>query len=175
MVSIHEQSPEIVSSEPNEKEIQETKDNVATEHDEIMKPGAPQMRSKDDDLGVWETVKQYKLITTVAMAAAFAASLDGYRESFSLLHSVCDFSARTSLHEPKHRMLTKHLHRNKSQRRNRLEQGIHSTIRKARYQDHCRKIRFCMGRNSIRWSNHRTNRKFTLISLMSLQPQERFD
>ena len=82
MVSIHEQPPEITSTEnqPNEKEIQETKENVATEHDEVMKPGAPQMRSKDDDLGIWETVKQYKLITAVAMAGAFAASLDGYRE-----------------------------------------------------------------------------------------------
>ena len=78
MVSIHNETPDIMSTEL--KEIQEAKENVAAEHDEVMKPGAPQMRSKDDDLGVWETVKQYKLITAVAMAGAFAASLDGYRE-----------------------------------------------------------------------------------------------
>ncbi|KAH7400436.1 MFS transporter [Cadophora sp. MPI-SDFR-AT-0126] len=83
MVSINEQTPEIASTAPNEKEIQETKENVATEHDEVMKPGAPQMRSKDDDLGIWETVKQYKLITAVAMAGAFAASLDGYQISLN--------------------------------------------------------------------------------------------
>ncbi|KAH7364859.1 hexose transporter [Rhexocercosporidium sp. MPI-PUGE-AT-0058] len=81
MVSIHNESPEIMTTEL--KEIQEAKQDVAAEHDEVMKPGAPQMRSKDDDLGIWETVKQYKLITAVAMAGAFAASLDGYQISLN--------------------------------------------------------------------------------------------
>ncbi len=40
-----------------------------------------QMRSKLDDLSVWESVKRQKLITIVAMSAAFSASLDGYRKS----------------------------------------------------------------------------------------------
>lgn len=41
---------------------------------------APQMRSKMDDLSIWESVKAYKLVTAVAMAAALSASLDGYRK-----------------------------------------------------------------------------------------------
>ena len=41
---------------------------------------APQMRTKSDDLTVWESIKQYKLVTLVAMGAAFSASLDGYRK-----------------------------------------------------------------------------------------------
>lgn len=41
----------------------------------------PQMRSKEDDLSVWEGAKKYKVVTLVAMAAAFSASLDGYRQS----------------------------------------------------------------------------------------------
>jgi SP family general alpha glucoside:H+ symporter-like MFS transporter len=56
-----------------------------TKEDEL--PGAsekcapPAMRSKSDDLTVWEAVKRYKLVTLVAMGAAFSASLDGYRQS----------------------------------------------------------------------------------------------
>jgi len=46
------------------------------------KPVPPPMRSKSDDLSVWETVKRYKLVTVIAMGAAFSASLDGYRMSF---------------------------------------------------------------------------------------------
>lgn len=42
------------------------------QHDRVM-------RSKSDDLSVWEAVKQYKLVTAVAMGAAFCASLDGYQ------------------------------------------------------------------------------------------------
>ncbi|WPG99101.1 general substrate transporter [Acrodontium crateriforme] len=37
------------------------------------------MRSRSDDLGIWQSVKQYKMITFVAMCAAFSASLDGYQ------------------------------------------------------------------------------------------------
>jgi len=37
------------------------------------------MRSKSDDLSVWDAVKRYKLVTAVAMSAAFCASLDGYQ------------------------------------------------------------------------------------------------
>lgn len=47
--------------------------------------GGAKMRTRADDLGVWESVKRYKLITAVGMAAAFAASMDGYRESSSSL------------------------------------------------------------------------------------------
>ncbi|KIX08671.1 uncharacterized protein Z518_03328 [Rhinocladiella mackenziei CBS 650.93] len=43
------------------------------------KSGPPQMRSKADDLTVWQSVKRYKLVSLVAMCAAFSASLDGYQ------------------------------------------------------------------------------------------------
>lgn len=61
------------------------KGNGDTKHDaeeiEVMGKGeAPQMRLKADDLGIWESVGRYKLVTAVAMAAAFSASLDGYRK-----------------------------------------------------------------------------------------------
>lgn len=39
------------------------------------------MRSKVDDLAVWQSVKQFKIVSLVAMAAAFSASLDGYRKA----------------------------------------------------------------------------------------------
>ncbi|KAF2166608.1 hypothetical protein M409DRAFT_36703 [Zasmidium cellare ATCC 36951] len=37
------------------------------------------LRSKADDLTVWQSIKSYKLVSAVAMAAAFCASLDGYQ------------------------------------------------------------------------------------------------
>lgn len=47
---------------------------------ENLKNEAPQMRLKSDDLGIWESVLRHKFIMFVAMAAAFSASLDGYRK-----------------------------------------------------------------------------------------------
>ena len=41
-----------------------------------------QMRTKADDLPIWESVKRYKLVSLLAMVAAFSASLDGYRKPF---------------------------------------------------------------------------------------------
>jgi SP family general alpha glucoside:H+ symporter-like MFS transporter len=43
------------------------------------KKGALLMRSNADDLSIWQSVRQYKSLGIVAMAAAFSASLDGYR------------------------------------------------------------------------------------------------
>ena len=40
----------------------------------------PIMRAKSDDLSVWQTLRQFKFISLVAMAASFSASLDGYRK-----------------------------------------------------------------------------------------------
>lgn len=45
------------------------------------KGGAPLMRSKADDLTVWQSVRRYKRVGLIAMAAAFCASLDGYRKA----------------------------------------------------------------------------------------------
>ncbi|TVY42986.1 Alpha-glucosides permease [Lachnellula occidentalis] len=43
------------------------------------KGGAPLMRSKADDLSVWQSVRIYKRVGVIAMLAAFSASLDGYQ------------------------------------------------------------------------------------------------
>ncbi|KAJ9156600.1 General alpha-glucoside permease [Pleurostoma richardsiae] len=37
------------------------------------------MRSKEDDLSVWQSVRRYKTVGILAMTAAFCASLDGYQ------------------------------------------------------------------------------------------------
>ncbi|KIM99972.1 hypothetical protein OIDMADRAFT_166109 [Oidiodendron maius Zn] len=43
------------------------------------KGGAPLMRSKVDDLSVWQSARLYKRVGCIAMAAAFCAALDGYQ------------------------------------------------------------------------------------------------
>lgn len=68
-----------ISPKVDEATVEE--DDGVPRDDEKAPP--PQMRSKSDDLGVWEAVKMYKLVTLVGMCAAFSASLDGYR-TFSL-------------------------------------------------------------------------------------------
>lgn len=40
----------------------------------------PIMRSREDDLGVWQCVRRFKKVSLIAMTAAFSASLDGYRK-----------------------------------------------------------------------------------------------
>ena len=45
-----------------------------------VKNGPLLMRSKEDELGVWESLKRHKTMGMIAMLAAFCASLDGYRK-----------------------------------------------------------------------------------------------
>ena len=53
-------------------------------HDGVVtKQYAQPKRSKVDDIGVWQSIQRYRGVGFVAMAAAFSASLDGYRK-FSL-------------------------------------------------------------------------------------------
>ena len=47
-----------------------------------VKGMGPIMRSREDDLGIWQCVTRFKTVSWIAMAAAFSASLDGYRKSF---------------------------------------------------------------------------------------------
>ena len=42
---------------------------------------APVMRTKADDLSIWESVRKYKRVGFIAMMASFCASLDGYRKA----------------------------------------------------------------------------------------------
>ncbi|KAJ5297538.1 hypothetical protein PENANT_c005G03852 [Penicillium antarcticum] len=37
------------------------------------------MRSREDDLGIWQCVLRFKTVSLIAMTAAFSASLDGYQ------------------------------------------------------------------------------------------------
>ena len=43
------------------------------------------MRAKEDDFTVWQSVQRHKRVGAIAMAAAFCASLDGYRKVSSIL------------------------------------------------------------------------------------------
>lgn len=56
-----------------------------------LKGGTPMLRSKADDLSIWRSVRQYKRVGFIAMAAAFCAALDGYRKlhlSSAPVHSM---------------------------------------------------------------------------------------
>lgn len=64
-----------------------SKDNVeniedASNQGDAMptKSMGPIMRSREDDLGVWQCVRRFKTVSLIAMTAAFSASLDGYRK-----------------------------------------------------------------------------------------------
>ncbi|KAJ5820027.1 hypothetical protein N7474_005618 [Penicillium riverlandense] len=55
-------------------------EHVSTQQEPYMvSKERPVMRAKVDDFTVWQSVKQFKLVSLVAMAAAFSASLDGYQ------------------------------------------------------------------------------------------------
>lgn len=50
------------------------------EHVAMPKDNAPVMRAAVDDYTVWQSVRRFKKVGCIAMAAAFCASLDGYRK-----------------------------------------------------------------------------------------------
>lgn len=62
-----------------ENEI-ETVEMAERRDEPVQDAGGPLMRSKEDDLGIWKTVLRHRRVGLIAMAAAFCASLDGYRE-----------------------------------------------------------------------------------------------
>lgn len=62
------------------KENAETIEYVSPEERDMpTKSTGPIMRSREDDLGVWQCVRRFKTVSLIAMTAAFSASLDGYR------------------------------------------------------------------------------------------------
>lgn len=63
-----------------ESKIEDVNANENANENADEKVAPPPMRSKSDDLSVWEAVKRYKFVTLVGMAGAFSASLDGYRK-----------------------------------------------------------------------------------------------
>jgi SP family general alpha glucoside:H+ symporter-like MFS transporter len=56
-----------------------------------IKGGTPLMRSKEDNIGVWQSVRRYKRVGLIAMAAAFCASLDGYRKASLYFAQITSF------------------------------------------------------------------------------------
>lgn len=48
---------------------------------ENQEGSSPVLRSSFDDLSVWQSVRRFKYVGSIAMVAAFSASLDGYRKS----------------------------------------------------------------------------------------------
>ncbi|KAF4176555.1 hypothetical protein CNMCM8927_000729 [Aspergillus lentulus] len=46
---------------------------------QVEKGNNPIMRTKEDDFGIWQSVRRYKWVSALAMIAAFSASLDGYQ------------------------------------------------------------------------------------------------
>ncbi|KAL2823213.1 general substrate transporter [Aspergillus cavernicola] len=61
-----------------QSEMVELSTTVEETHPAVSK-GEPLMRSTLDDLSIWESLRRYKVVTMIAMAAAFSASLDGYQ------------------------------------------------------------------------------------------------
>ncbi|KAL4988646.1 general substrate transporter [Aspergillus falconensis] len=60
-------------------ETERIEETVTVEKDEAMRKEQPLMRSGLDNLSIWESLRRYKVVTMIAMAAAFSASLDGYQ------------------------------------------------------------------------------------------------
>lgn len=66
-----------------EREMIENYNNAKEMQPPSSEGGAPLMRSKADDLTVWQSIRRHKIVGLIAMTAAFCASLDGYRMAFS--------------------------------------------------------------------------------------------
>ena len=62
-----------------EKVETEWVEDRTTEEENAPTKGLPVMRSDLDNLSIWESLRRYKVVAMMAMAAAFSASLDGYR------------------------------------------------------------------------------------------------
>lgn len=59
--------------------------HMVGEIDRAFERGEPvQMKSTMDRISVWQAVKTYRRVSMICMAAAFSASVDGYREFLPL-------------------------------------------------------------------------------------------
>ena len=68
-------------------------DEIAVERLELTNtedPKKPFTRTQADQLSIWQSLRQNKLLALIAMAAAFSASLEGYRKVPSLSGSNTD-------------------------------------------------------------------------------------
>ncbi len=92
-------------------------DSVEQHAMEDMPPsngGEPVMRSRLDDLTVWQSVRRFRFVGFIAMSAAFCASLDGYRKFAIRWPSQLSGANMARC-------------RNQPKRRYRVQQRVHST------------------------------------------------
>ncbi|CBF71756.1 predicted protein [Aspergillus nidulans FGSC A4] len=60
---------------PETERVEET--TTVDDKDEANSKGQPLMRSELDNLSIWESLRRYKVVTTIAMVAAFKINLNG--------------------------------------------------------------------------------------------------
>lgn len=74
--------------EPKAAEVEGIQASVSQKEQAAMpKDDGPVMRAAVDDYTVWQSVRRFKKVGCIAMAAAFCASLDGYRKPKSYWNS----------------------------------------------------------------------------------------
>lgn len=123
---------------------------------ENQEGSSPVLRSSFDDLSVWQSVRRFKYVGSIAMVAAFSASLDGYRKSGLEHHrSLMDLDGVAA---KKRTAWLTYTPRDQPERRNRIEQGLHPTIRRPGHHDHRRQIHLGVGRDPVRRPDHRPDR-----------------
>lgn len=67
--------------QPAKIESEAVEDRGAEDVPTGPKGGMLVMRSQEDDVSIWKSVRRYRRVGYIAMLAAFSASLDGYREA----------------------------------------------------------------------------------------------
>jgi hypothetical protein len=98
---------EQMAEQQDKRDIQMVERTTTTDDQMPTKDENPLMRSKADDLSVWQTATRFKRVGFMAMAAAFCAALDGYRKTF-----LC-YTRNPQAKE--YRVLTLRVHRDQSQ------------------------------------------------------------
>jgi len=94
-------------AEQDKRDIQMVEHTTTSDDQMPTKDENPLMRSKADDLSVWQTATRFKRVGFMAMAAAFCAALDGYRKT-----PPC-YTRNPQAKE--YRVLTLRVHRDQSQ------------------------------------------------------------
>jgi SP family general alpha glucoside:H+ symporter-like MFS transporter len=76
----------LISTMDVSKSHAENIENVSSDQGDGMptKSMGPIMRSREEDIGVWQCARRFKTVSLIAMTAAFSASLDGYRKPLPL-------------------------------------------------------------------------------------------
>jgi hypothetical protein len=73
----------MAQQEKAESEMLETTTVASAMQPPISEGAPPLMRSKEDDLSIWQSALRYKRVGLLAMTVSFCAALDGYRKAYS--------------------------------------------------------------------------------------------